>query len=118
MWLQANLDAGLGKRREALDGLENVRRCFDDRRLPYDYALASMDAALLYREEGRYAEIQALAQEILKIFKAQEVQREAVAAVILFQEAAEQERITAGLVRRLQDFLSKARSNPKLRFKE
>ncbi|HEX5720858.1 MAG TPA: helix-turn-helix transcriptional regulator [Thermoanaerobaculia bacterium] len=118
VWLQANLDGGLGKRREALDGLEQVRCDFDERQLPYDYALASLDVALLYREEGRYGEIQALAQEILKIFQAQKVEREAVAAVILFQEAVEQERVTAGLVRRLQDFLSKARSNPKLRFRE
>ena len=117
VWLQANLDAGLGKRREALDGLEQVRRAFEDRKLPYDYALASLDAALLYREEGRYAEIKVLAQEILKIFQAQGVAREAVAALILFKEAAERERIPASLVLRLQDFLAKARSKPKLRFK-
>lgn len=116
VWLQANLDAGLGRRQPALEGLETVRRDFEDRKLPYDYALASLDAALLYREEGRFAEIKVLAQEILEIFRAQGVHREAVAAVLLFQEAAEQERITAGFVRRLQDFLAKAQVNPKLRF--
>jgi transcriptional regulator with XRE-family HTH domain len=118
VWLQANLDAGLGRREQALEGLEKVRRDFEERTLPYDYALASLDAALLYREEGRWSEIKLLAREILKIFQAQGVQREAVAAVILFQEAAEQERVTAGFVRRLQDFLSKVRTNPKLRFTE
>ena len=98
--------------------MEKVRRDFEDRKLPYDYALASLDAALLYREEGRWPEIKLLAREILEIFQAQGVQREAITAVILFQEAAEQERVTAGFVRRLQDFLSKARTNPKLRFTE
>jgi hypothetical protein len=49
-------------------------------------------------------------------FKAQQVHREAVAAVILFQEAAGKERVTAELVRQLQDLLAKARSNPRLRF--
>jgi tetratricopeptide (TPR) repeat protein len=116
-WLLANIDIGLGKRQQGLEALEKVRRAFEDRKLPYDYALASLDAALLYREEGRWPEIRTLAREILKIFRAQGVQREAIAAVLLFQEASEQERVTAGLVRRLQDFLSKARSNPKLRFK-
>ena len=116
-WLVANVVAGLGKRQEALEALEQVRRDFEDRKLPYDYALASLDVALLYREEGRYAEIQVLAQEILKIFQAQGVHREATAAVILFQEAAEKEQVTADLVRRLQDYLSKARSDPRLRFK-
>lgn len=117
-WLLANVEAGLGKRQQALEALEKVRHDFEDRKLPYDYALASLDAVLLYREEGRWPEIKLLAREILEIFQAQGVQREAVAAVILFQEAAEQERVTAGFVRRLQDFLSKVRSNPKLRFKE
>ena len=118
MWLRANVDAGLGRRKEALAALEQVRRAFEVRKLPYDYALASLDAALLYREEGRFAEIQALAQEILKIFQAQQVHREAVAAVILFQEAAAKEGVTAELVMHLQVYLSKARKDSKLRFEE
>ncbi len=72
--------------------------------------------ALCYREEGRFAEIKVLAGEILEIFKAQKVHREALAAVILFQEAAEKEQVTGGLVRRLQGYLSRARSNLQLRF--
>ncbi|HEX5720859.1 MAG TPA: helix-turn-helix transcriptional regulator [Thermoanaerobaculia bacterium] len=116
VWLRANADASLGKRREALDTLIQVRRDFDARNLPYDYALASLDAALLYREEGRFGEIRVLAKEILEIFRAQEVHREAIASMILFQEAAEKERVSDALVRRLQNYLSRARSNPKLRF--
>jgi tetratricopeptide (TPR) repeat protein len=118
VWLRANIDAGLGKRQQALEALEQVRCDFEQRKLPYDYALASLDVALLYREEGRFAAIQALAQEILKIFQAQQVHGETIAAVILFQEAAAQERVTANFVRRLQDYLSKARNNAKLQFKE
>jgi hypothetical protein len=44
------------------------------------------------------------------------VHREAVAAVLLFQEAAEQEQVTVELVRKLQDYLAKAKANPKLEF--
>ncbi len=87
-----------------------------DRKLPYDYALASLDLALLYREEARFAEIKALAGGILVIFEAQGVHREAIAAVILFQEAAKKEQVTTELVRRLQDYLSKVQTNPQLRF--
>jgi hypothetical protein len=36
--------------------------------------------------------------------------------MILFQEAAEMERVSVALVRRLQSYLSRARSNPTLRF--
>jgi tetratricopeptide (TPR) repeat protein len=116
VWLRANVDAGLGQRQEALDGLNQVRRDFEARSLPYDYALASLDEALLYREEGRFGEIRALAEEILEIFRAQGVHREAIASMILFQEAAAKERVSVALVRRLQSYLSRARSNPTLRF--
>jgi tetratricopeptide (TPR) repeat protein len=118
LWLEGKCAAGLGQREEAVTSLEQVRRAFAERNLPFDFALASLDLALLYREERRFAEIKALAGEMLTIFQAQQVAREALGAVTLFQEAAEQGRVTAGLVRRLQDFLSKAQSDPKPRFKE
>ncbi len=115
-WLDANCLASQGQKEEALIKLEQVRHEFAARKHPFDYALASLDVAQLYREEGRFAEIKVLAAEILEIFKAQQVHREALAAVILFQEAAEKERVTVELVRQLQDFLAKAKSNPRLRF--
>jgi tetratricopeptide (TPR) repeat protein len=115
LWLEGNCAAGLGRSEEALAKLEQVRHEFAVRELPFDYALASLDVALLYREEGRFPEIRELAGEILEIFKALNVHREALGAVILLQEA-ENERVTVDLVRRLQDYLSKARSNPDLRF--
>jgi tetratricopeptide (TPR) repeat protein len=116
LWLEGNVAAGLGHRHEALGALEQVRRDFEARTLPYDYALASLDLALVYREEGRFTEIMTLAGQILKIFEAQRVHREALAAIVLFREAAEKEQITVDLVRRLQDYLSRAQRNPELRF--
>jgi hypothetical protein len=93
-----------------------VRHGFEERGNPFDYALASLDVALLYRKEGRFAEIKVLAAEILEIFKAQQVHREAIAAVMLFQDAAENETVTAEMVRRLKDYLAEARSNLQLHF--
>jgi hypothetical protein len=116
MWLDANCLAGRGNREEALIRLEQVRHELGERRRPFDFALASLDVAELYWEEGRFSEIKVLAASILEIFKAQEVHREATAAVILFHEAAEKERVSVELVRKLQEFLTKARTNPKLRF--
>jgi tetratricopeptide (TPR) repeat protein len=114
VWLDAKCQAGLGKREEALIRLAQVRSDLETQ--PFDYALAGLDEATLYREEGRFSEIKALSGSILKIFKAQNVHREALAAVILFHEAAEKERVSVELVRRLQSFLAKARTNPGLRF--
>jgi tetratricopeptide (TPR) repeat protein len=116
LWLEGNCLAGLGQREEALSKLEQVRHEFKARNFPFDYALASLDAALLYREEGRFPEIKTLAAEMLEIFTAQQVHREALGAVILFQEAAEKEQVTVELVRRLQDYLAKASKKPGLEF--
>ncbi|MES1244180.1 MAG: helix-turn-helix domain-containing protein [Acidobacteriota bacterium] len=115
-WLEANCASGLGRREEALAKLEEVRQAFAEKPLPFDYALASLDVILLYREENRFAEIKVLAAEILEFFKAKKVHREAIAAVLLFQEAAEQEKVTAGLVQRLKTYLSETRRRPGVRF--
>jgi tetratricopeptide (TPR) repeat protein len=115
-WLEANCASGLGRREEALSKLAEVRQGFADKSLPFDYALAGLDETLLYREEGRFREIQSLAAEILEFFKAQNVHREAIAAVLLFQEAAEQEKVTDSLVQRLKTYLSEARRRPGVRF--
>jgi tetratricopeptide (TPR) repeat protein len=115
LWLAGNCAAGLGRKEDALIKLEQVRHAFEARELPFDYALASLDAALLYREEERSAEIKTLAAEMLEVFKAQKVDREAIGAVILFQEAAKKEQVTAELVRRLQNDLAKAQKNQRCR---
>jgi hypothetical protein len=114
--LEGNVLAGLGRREEALDALVQVRRDFADRPLPFDHALASLDLALLLLEEGRLAEVQELAVEMLNIFYMLQVQREATAALLLFRDATANGTVSVELVRRLQDYLSKARTNPELRF--
>lgn len=115
-WLEANCAAGLGNREDALARLEEVRQGFADKSMPFDYALASLDAALLYREAGRFPEIRTLAAGILKFFQAQKVHREAIAAVLLFQDAADQEKVTTGLVQRLKTYLTEAQRRPGARF--
>lgn len=118
LWLEGKCSAGLGQRERAVATLDQVRRDFEAREFPFDYALVSLDLTLLYRDQGLFAQIKILAAEILRIFRAQQVHREAIAAVILFQEAAEQEQVTVELVRRLQEYLLMARSNPKICFEE
>ena len=115
-WLEANCAIGLGRRGEALEKLDKVREGFEKKSLPFDYALASLDAILLYREENRFPEIKTLAAGILAFFQAQNVHREAIAAILLLQEAAEQEKVTAGLVQRLKDYLAQAKRKPGVRF--
>lgn len=70
----------------------------------------------VYLKEARLAEVQELAAEMVEIFQALNVQREATAALILFRDAAGKEAVTEDLLQRLQEYLKKARVNPKLRF--
>ncbi len=116
LWLQAKVHAGLGRPVQARDAFEQVRRVFEQRGLAFDYALASMELALLLLKEGRAAEVTALAAEMLPIFRSQEVEREALAALQLFCEAARRKTATVELARRVVRFLHRAQHDPELRF--
>lgn len=115
-WLEGNALAGFGRRDEAIVALEEVGRAFVQRQLPFDYALASLDLAQVYLQEERLAEVRVLAVEMIEIFEALHVHREAIAAMILFRDAVGKGVVTGDLVQRLQEYLKKARVNPKLRF--
>jgi tetratricopeptide (TPR) repeat protein len=114
--LGALVDAGLGRREAAIESLEKVCSDLDENGYAFDYALVALDLALLYREERRWAEIRVLASRMLDIFRGRKIHRETIAAVLLFQKAAEREAVSAELVRRLQDYLKQAREQPGLRF--
>jgi len=116
LWLEGRVDAGRGNKREATAAFEQVRREFAVREMAYDFALVSLELAALYRERERTGEVKALAQQMVWIFKAQGVHREALAALELFRETAEKEELTVEMVRRLVEYLTKARHDPGLRF--
>jgi transcriptional regulator with XRE-family HTH domain len=118
LWLEGRIAAGLRRTGEAVSTLEQVRKDFAALGIAYDAALASLDVAVLHLELGRAAEVKILAREMAPIFQAQGVHREALAALKLFCEAAEQEIATARWTRRLIVFLERARNYPDLRFEE
>ena len=109
-WLEARIAAGTGRQEEAERFLNEVREEFFKRRMGFDAALAALELAVLYVDQGRTAEIKQLATEVLPLFESREVHREALGALILFQRAAEQERLTADLARQVAAFLSRERS--------
>ncbi len=117
-WIDALIAAGLGRTGEALTLLEQARQGFADRGMGYDVALALLEQAVLLLDEGRTAEVKALARDLPEVFKAEEVHREALAALRLFHEAAELEAATADLARRVLRYLFRARHDQGLRFGE
>lgn len=59
--------------------------------------------------QRRIEETKHLATEILPIFQSREVYREALAALIVFQQAAEMEQLTVGLLQEISAYLDDAR---------
>lgn len=116
-WLEGKVAEGLGRLGEAERALLEVCREFEEEGIAYDAALASLDLAAIYARQGKTAETKRLAAQMLPIFRSCEVHREALAALIVFQGAAEREQLTLSLVDEIATFLRRARGNPELRFR-
>jgi len=100
-WLASKVAAGQGRPDEAIAGLEQVRKGFTFRGLPYEAALSSLDLALLWLKAGRRAEVRELALAMAWIFRAKKICREALAALRLFCEAAQQDAVTVELTQQV-----------------
>ncbi len=85
----------------AAEAFDLVRTEFTNRGLAFDAALAGLELALAHLQLGRTAEVRALAEEMLPVFVAQQIPREASAALLLFVEAARREALSADAVARL-----------------
>jgi tetratricopeptide (TPR) repeat protein len=111
-WVEGRVAAGLGEHQRARQLLTVVRQTFLDARNPYEAALATLDLVISPLEEGNTAEVRALADEMVAVFRAHDVSREALAAVLLFQEAAHREAATAQLAREVAAALTRALRRP------
>ncbi len=77
----------------------------------------TLDLAHLYLEQERTAEVRTLATEmLLDVFRSQDIHGQALAALAVFQKAAELDNATPGLVQEISSYLVRARNNPELRF--
>jgi tetratricopeptide (TPR) repeat protein len=110
-WVEGRVAAGLGDHAQARHLLAEVRQTFLADANPYEAALATLDLVIPHLEEGNTAEVQALADEMVTVFREHDVSREALAAVLLFQEAARRETATTALARETAASLSRARES-------
>jgi tetratricopeptide (TPR) repeat protein len=115
-WAEGLVLSALGESVRAAELLLTVRQEFASRAMGYDAALVSLNLALIYANEGKLAAIAELAQEMIPIFEAEDIHREALAALEIFRQAAIQELATAELVDRVARYLEAVRKNPDLKF--
>lgn len=115
-WLEGRIASGLGWAEEALRLLEEARGEFEAREMWYDVALALLEVAAVLLDQGRTAEVRAMTPSLARVFAAQGIHREALAALSLFRDAVESEAATGDLARRVLRFLFRARHDEGLRF--
>ena len=115
-WIEARIASGLGEADDARAAFSEARQGFLDQGIAYDAALVSLEFAVVLLQDGRTAEVRELAAEMIPIFQSQEIHREALASLAVFQAAAALDQATVELARDVSAFLVLARQNPELRF--
>lgn len=108
--LEGEIAAGLGDLVTAEVTFQQIRQDLNDAGLGYQAALASLDLAGVWLRQGRTAEVRGLVSEMVSTFRVLGVEREALSALHMLQDALERDqvtldvlRLTAGILRRLQN---------------
>ncbi len=97
-WLEGRIAAGLGEDGDAEQAFLQVRASFQQADLLLGAALASLDLAAVWLRQGRTAEIKQAVDEMVAIFRARNVHREAIGALLLLKKALQKDRATAALI--------------------
>ncbi len=118
LWLEGRIARDLGRLDQAEAALREARDGFVERGIGFDAARVSLDLATVYLQQGRTGELKRLAAEMVPVFESRDVHQEALAALLLFRQAANAEEVTLGLLERIADYLQRSRRNPELRFGE
>lgn len=105
LWLEGRLAEAAGNWEEAESTLLGVRKDLVLMNQGYDAAKVSLDLGLLYMRQHRTNELMQVADDLRRLFTAEEVQREAQAAFLVFQEAAKKARVSQDVIRNLETIL-------------
>ena len=108
-WTEAKIAHGLGQLAAAEETFRQVQQEFLQRGMGYDAALVSLDLAILYAQEHRTGDLKRLAAEMMPIFESRDVHREALAALVMFQKACEEERLAVELASEIAGTLQRER---------
>jgi transcriptional regulator with XRE-family HTH domain len=111
-WLSARTAAGAGRHSEACTAFEQVRTELEARSDAFGTAMVSLELAQLYLDEGRTAEVRELAAAMAWVLAAKGLERETVAALRLFCDAARREKATLDQARRVLGLLERSGAAP------
>lgn len=112
LWLEGRIAEGLGDEAMAEEAFQEVRGGFEEFELPYDAALVSLDLAAIWLQRGRTSEVKDLVDETVAIFRARNIRREAIAALLMLREALQKEQATVALLRTVASELQRLEREP------
>ncbi len=98
-WLEGKIAIALGRFGHAEETLRGVLKELVEHELGFDAAMLSLDLASIYAQQGRSAEMRRLAEEMIPLFQSRDIHREAIAALLVFHQAAQMESVTLNLIR-------------------
>ena len=112
-WLEGQIASGLGDNETAERALLEARAGFEQTDLPFDKSLVSLDLAAIWLRQGRTAEIAELVNEMVGIFRSRNIQREAIAALLMLREALQKKQVTAALLQAVSTELRRLERTPR-----
>lgn len=104
-WVEGRIAKHMDRPEEAEYLFQKVRQGFIKHGIAYDAALVSLELAEIYVQQGRKEELKELAQEMVTVFRSRNVEREALAALLMLHHAASAERATLHVIRDIADRL-------------
>jgi tetratricopeptide (TPR) repeat protein len=114
-WLEARISAGLGHLASAEKALKAAIKELNEAGLGYPAAIASLDLAAVWILRGRGKDAMGLIIQATDTFLALGVNREALGAIHLLQEAAEVQAVTAAILRETTRLLLRLEHQPTAR---
>ncbi|MEM7049007.1 MAG: tetratricopeptide repeat protein [Acidobacteriota bacterium] len=110
-WLEGLIAESLERFEQAEGCYQEVRKRFVEASVPIDAALASLDLAALLLKQERHAEVMRLSSEMLSVFRAHQVEEEALAALILLSQAAKRRELTVAVLNEVGERLDRVQAS-------
>ncbi len=115
-WMEARIDAGLGKLARAEGIFEEVRHGLTEEGQDFPAALASLDLALTQMRQGRTNDAGETVMEAAETFRALRIHRESLTALLFLRETFSLGLLKSSLLEDVISFLRRAEHDPSAKF--